>query len=187
LPLRRTDLTRNTFSHCYIRFVTFIASVSRRIRDLPTPALAPFRHLILRIPLVNRLLVDSRGKISESDRRVFDHERPFVRSRSSLQPALFNFGLRSASQLRCAGVRPLDEATDRRFGRGDRPSAPENLIGAAVAFLRVREVIPRVPTASRWLSPSPIESLWALSELDREMRREQREKWRIEINAEILP
>jgi hypothetical protein len=53
--------------------------------------------------------------------------------------------------------------------------------GAAAALLEFRDLIPRM------LIRSETDSRWASSELDREMRREQREKWRREINDEILP
>jgi hypothetical protein len=60
-----------------------------------------------------------------------------------------SFGLRIDGGLRCADVRPLPDPTDRRCGRGGDPSAQEGLIRAAIALLRVRNLIPRVPTVIR--------------------------------------
>jgi hypothetical protein len=97
--------------------------------------------------------------------------------------AVGNFSPRSDSRRRCAGVRPFADPTDRRCGRGGDPSAPESLIGAAVAHLGVRDPIPRIPIVIQSEADSPR----AFSEFDHEMRREQREKWRRVIDDEIPP
>jgi hypothetical protein len=51
--------------------------------------------------------------------------------------------------------------------------------GPPVALLVVRDLIPLIPSAT--------DSRWAFAEFDREMQREQREKWRREVNDAILP
>jgi hypothetical protein len=71
------------------------------------PVLASFPDLTLRIFVVSRSQIDSQSRLS-------DPERPFIRARSGLHSALLNFGLRSDGQLRCADGRPLADPTDRR-------------------------------------------------------------------------